>query len=99
MTEKRASTMHRQFAGQTGRSQARFSHLLMPFGLLCLSACSSSEPESGLGAVSEGEAQALDDAAEMLDARTLPPKVLPDVGSTTAAPPEDGAASPVEAND
>ena len=47
--------------------------------LFALSACDG--PGSGApGAVSEGEAQALDDAAEMLDERQLPEGVLPDTG-------------------
>ncbi len=49
--------------------------------ILALAACGGGGSDTGPGAVSEGEAQALDEAAEMLDERRLPPEVLP-----TAAP-------------
>lgn len=44
--------------------------------LLTLSACDNGGG-TGPGGVSEGEASALDDAAEMLDARRLPDEALP----------------------
>ncbi len=55
---------------------------LTPF-LLLLAACDSAGPDAP-GGVSAGEAEALDDAAEMLDERRLPPEALP----PEAAPPE-----------
>lgn len=47
---------------------------------LCLSACDSAGDEAvPAGAVSEGEAAALDEAAKMLDEQRLPEGVLPDL--------------------
>ena len=43
---------------------------------LALSACGSEQARAP-GAVSPGEAKALDDAASMLDERRLPPEALP----------------------
>ena len=47
--------------------------LLLP---LLLAACDAPGGSSGPGAVSEGEARALDEAAEMLEERRLPPEAL-----------------------
>ncbi|MEL7445378.1 MAG: hypothetical protein AAGK02_06135 [Pseudomonadota bacterium] len=47
--------------------------------LLALAACDQGPGSDGPGAVSEGEAQALDEAAEMLDARQLPPEAIPEL--------------------
>lgn len=52
---------------------------------LALAACGSEQAEAP-GAVSPGEAKALEEAAEMLDERRLPPEALP-----TDAPPETPA--------
>ena len=61
---------------------------------LALAACDSAAVEAP-GAVSQGEAEALDDAAEMLDEQRLPDGVIP------AEPAEDdaggGAAVPDQA--
>ena len=46
---------------------------------LLLAACDSPGGGSGPGAVSEGEARALDEAAEMLDERQLPEGTLPPI--------------------
>jgi hypothetical protein len=53
-----------------------------------ISACNE-QGGSAPGAVSEGEAQALEEAAEMLDERQLPEGVLPPVDMA-----EDGAETP-----
>lgn len=59
--------------------------LIMP---LALSACGS-EAARAPGAVSPGEAKALDEAASMLDERRLPPEALPtDTPPETPAPAE-----------
>lgn len=50
---------------------------------LLLSACDAGGG-SAPGAVSEGEARALDEAAEMLDERRLPEGVLPPTGEEAA---------------
>lgn len=41
-----------------------------------LAACGQGENEAGPGGVTAGEARALDEAAQMLDARRLPPEAL-----------------------
>jgi len=48
------------------------------------------------GAVTPGEAEALDDAASMLDERRLPPEALPSDGPAKASPPAEmtGDAAP-----
>lgn len=53
---------------------------------LALTACNG-DGASAPGGVSPGEAEALDDAASMLDERQLPPEALP----SDAAPPPAGA--------
>lgn len=50
-----------------------------------LAACDSGGAEAP-GGVSAGEAQALDEAAEMLDKRTLPPEALPPEAGPPPAP-------------
>lgn len=50
---------------------------------LALAACGSEEARDP-GAVSPGEAKALDDAASMLDERRLPPEALPTDAPTNA---------------
>ena len=71
--------------------------LLLAAGLvLALTACGSEEA-SAPGAVSPGEAKALEEAAEMLDERRLPPEALPTDAPSEAAPAEmtgDAARAP-----
>ncbi len=50
-----------------------------------LTACDSSGPDAP-GGLSEGEARALDAAAEMLDQRRLPAEALPPEAAVPAAP-------------
>jgi hypothetical protein len=58
----------------------------LPASLLCvlLAACGQGENEPGPGAVTVGEARALDEAAEMLEERRLSPEDLrnPPAGDT-----------------
>ena len=49
--------------------------LLLP--LVLLAACGPSDSDPGPGGVTVGEAKALDEAAEMLEQRRLPPEALP----------------------
>ncbi len=80
MTGKRALAT----SGESRQAAARFPFWRAAIGaplVLALAACGGGGSDTGPGAVSEGEAQALDEAAEMLDERRLPPEVLP-----TAAP-------------
>lgn len=54
--------------------------------LAALSACSGNqEAEEPVGAVSQGEAAALDDAAEMIEARHLPEGAVPEDGDDAEA--------------
>lgn len=55
---------------------------------LCLAACDAKDTDPGPGGVSVGEAKALDQAAEMLDAREMP--ALPE-----ATAPAEPAPTPV----
>ena len=55
--------------------------------LAALSACSGNqEADEPVGAVSESEAAALDDAAEMIEARRLPEGVVPEDGDGERTP-------------
>lgn len=44
--------------------------------LLALAACGAADNDPGPGGVTIGEARALDEAAEMIEARRLPPEAL-----------------------
>lgn len=54
--------------------------------VLLLAACGDSGAAPGPGGVSVDEAEALDQAAEMLDSQRLPPEVLEDGAGAPAAP-------------
>ncbi len=56
------------------RHLALLAPALLPLALLA--ACSPSDSDPGPGGVTVGEAKALDDAAEMLEQRRLPPKAI-----------------------
>ncbi len=56
-----------------------------------LSACGPSDNDPGPGGVSVGEARALDEAAEMIEARRLPPETLGTAAPETEAATGDGA--------
>ena len=62
------------------------------FSLALVTACGPAENDPGPGGVTVGEAKALDEAAEMLEERRLPPDALPSA-SATAAP---SASAPVQ---
>ncbi len=71
----------------TSAGRAQFCvRLVAPAVLIALTACNETGG-SGPGGVSEGEARALEEAAEMLDARRLPDEALPAV----EGPPVEGA--------
>lgn len=58
------------------------------FAVLLLAACGKGDNEPGPGGVTVGEARALDEAAEMIEQRRLPPEALKtpaDAPSTPAA--------------
>lgn len=56
--------------------------------LLPLAACGPNDSDPGRGGVTVGEARALDEAAEMLEQRRLPPDALE---TGTASPAPDGS--------
>lgn len=71
---------------------------LAALAALSLSACDDGGgTEVGAGAVSEGEARALDEAAQMLDEKRLPQGALPDVDPP--APLQNGDANSADAAD
>ncbi|MEO9461634.1 MAG: hypothetical protein ABJ242_02765 [Marinomonas sp.] len=53
---------------------------------LTLAACGQEDEEAGPGGVSAGEAEALDAAAEIIEARRLPVDALPDDAANSGAP-------------
>ena len=53
--------------------------------LALLAACGPAENDPGPGGVTVGEAKALDDAAEMLEKRRLPPNALLSAGDSATA--------------
>jgi hypothetical protein len=57
--------------------------------LLALAGCGPSDNDPGPGGVTVGEARALDEAAEMIEARRMPPEAL-----RTPAPAPSAAAAP-----
>jgi hypothetical protein len=59
---------------------------------LALAGCGSGENDPGPGGVTMGEARALDEAAEMLDERQVPPEVLQPVAPNRQTPQPDGQA-------
>lgn len=59
---------------------------------LSLGACDGPAPDSAPGAVSEGEAKALEDAADMLDEQRLPDGVLPVIETPRSTEPTGEAA-------
>jgi len=53
---------------------------------LLAAACGPAETDPGPGGVTVGEAKALDEAAEMLEQRRLPPEALPSPAQPGASP-------------
>lgn len=54
--------------------------------LLALSACGEPDNKPGPGGVTAGEAKALDEAAEMIETRRMPPEALRSDAGGDAAP-------------
>ncbi len=74
--------------------RARFPLAIATLAAVVVSACNSGPADSGdtvPGAVSEGEARALDEAASMLDEKRLPEGALPDVDPVAPADATDAA--------
>lgn len=59
--------------------------LLAP--LFLLAACGKADNEPGPGGVTVGEARALDEAAEMIEAGRLPPEALPTMAASAVPAP------------
>lgn len=57
---------------------------------LSLGGCGSSDADPGPGGITQGEAEALDKAAAMLDERRVPDDLVPDAQATAPLPPEAG---------
>ena len=72
---------------------ARRAALLLP--LLALAGCEKADNAPGPGGVSMGEARALDEAAQMLDARRPPPGLAPQGTLPEASGPEASGQPPV----
>ncbi len=53
--------------------------------LALLAACGPADTDPGAGGVTVGEAKALDEAAEMLEQRRLPPEALPETAPSASA--------------
>ncbi len=58
--------------------------------IFMMAACGQADNDPGPGGVTVGEARALDEAAEMLDARQLPPE--PEMPETESSPSSEGPA-------
>ncbi len=67
--------------------RTRHVTMLVPV-FLALAACAPSGNDPGPGGVTVDEAEALDDAAAMLDERRLPPEVLPSATASATETPE-----------
>ncbi|MEO0643820.1 MAG: hypothetical protein AAFY47_10475 [Pseudomonadota bacterium] len=72
---------------------------LGPLATLALGACNAETRDAGPGAVSEGEARALDEAARMLDEKRLPEEALPPVSQGDGDPPGSSQNSPTANNE
>jgi hypothetical protein len=59
---------------------------------LAVVGCGSGENDPGPGGVTVGEARALDEAAEMIEQRRVPPELLPPAQPAAEAAQADGAA-------
>ena len=86
------------FAGVQAGGMRRRIQLAAPILLFALSGCGQSADTSP-GEVSEGEARALDEAAEMLEERRLPDGALPPLDSATGEAQADGLGDDVKPNE
>jgi len=71
--------------------------LLLSSAALLLAGCGRADDDPGVGAVTAGEARALNEAAEMLD-KTMPPPTPMPQGRSPGAPPDNalGAGQPAK---
>lgn len=66
--------------------------LLTALAALSLAGCGNTDSAASPGGVSAGEAKALDEAAEMLDAQRLPPEATAPAPAATAQPSQSAPA-------
>ena len=72
--------------------------LIAPFSCLLLAACGQGQNDPGPGAVTMGEARALDEAAEMLEERRLSPEDLRNVPAIDTDPSVENSAAGAQGN-
>jgi len=63
----------------------RLASILTALAALALTGCGKADNDAGPGGVSVGEAKALDEAAQMLEAQRLPPEAAASVAPSPAA--------------
>ena len=63
------------------------SRLAALLALMALTACGKADHEAGPNGVSIGEARALDEAADMIEAQRPPPEAIPAAGQSGSAVP------------
>lgn len=66
--------------------------ILTVLAALALAGCGKADNDAGPGGVSVGEAKALDEAAQMLDAQRLPPSPNPSANPSAPGAPAASAA-------
>ena len=75
------------FSLAASRYAVAMRYPLIALALLSLAACGKADNDPGPGAVTMGEARALDEAADMIEAQKLPPEVVqPQTGTAQPAP-------------
>jgi hypothetical protein len=94
MSPPRLLPLPKNLPSKRRRVMPRLSLLATLAFPLALAACGSEEA-SPPGEVTPGEAKALDEAAQMLDERRLPPEALTTDGPTDAPAEVTGDAAPV----
>jgi len=70
----------------------RSAAILTVLAALALAGCGKADNDAGPGGVSVGEAKALDEAAQMLDAQRLPPPASAPASPAPGAAPTPAAA-------
>lgn len=79
------------FSLRAKRYAAAMRHTLLVISLVSLAACGKADNDPGPGGVTVGEARALDEAAEMIEAQKLPAEL---VAPPQLAPSADPAKAP-----
>ncbi len=79
--------------GET-RYAAAMRYLVLTLALLSLAACGKADNDSGPGGVTVGEARALDEAAELIEAQKLPPELVPQPQLAPGSTPDTAQPAP-----